>query len=368
MKKMLVVMLAIFFVFALACSKMPLGQEVKKPEAAFEALGKKLPGLKAEFAPNNPSDRIVLLGSNGSAELTLAADLSASGDSFPVKEISISLAGQTDWRSIEQIIMTCQTEGNMTEERSIYLTGPGPINFPGLKLLIPENGKKTLGLRVKFSSGARSGYQIKLALNPVKATGQTTGKTVWTKQLTGSLMVMRQAKLYVTNAPLPNPVLVNGSAICIGIIQIYASGGDGYFRELNWCCQSSPEVKVTDLRVYERSNQYNCLNGGVSLVGGNMAHLALNNEQCVPEGTLKTYMLIADVIGATANSLLQTFLLPSTVKTPGLTLPYSKLVNREKGGILWSDGSAVPHTENSADYCDCHFVGGLPTDWQTLSR
>ena len=188
-----------------------------------------------------------------------------------------------------------------------------------------------------------------------------------------------KSKPTITNAALPSTVLTSGT-IAIGKVTISAdSAGSVSWRKLVWnVSTSSPstgQYVVSAPALYDAADESTTLSGvtvtlnqtasAASTFNITASSSAASSDQSIGAGQSKTYVLKATVTGTivAGASINSTIAASSTSRTAPNTAQVGSV---RYPSFLWSDSSALSHSETTSDWMDDYLIKNIPTDSQTV--
>ena len=337
-------------------------------------------GSIASSADGSQPNSAVLLA--GTTAIMNAVKFTASNEAFTVTKLQISEPTAGAYDATGKVVLEYTNEAGDLVTKEGYLDGSGDVSFTGLDMWVPKDETAVLTVKSEIptiAAGVDSGDLPQLdfdydattfsALGELSNTVVTTGPT----DVNGNPMVIRKTVATITNVALPSTVLNDGTQTIAKFSVAADAAGDVYFQELNWTYATSTGVDITDgtIFMYKESDQSTALNSADSLPTDDsmVFEIIMTTEQVVAAGTSVTYVVKGTVSGSADNKSFSTNLKSSaSAATAGTSTTYADLKTYETGGIVWSDGSATPHSSTSADYADCTYMKNLPADSQTLSR
>lgn len=336
-------------------------------------------GITSSAAPTQPDADIVIAGTTAAMN---AVKFTASNEAYIITKLRLDNPfAYTSGDSIGKVILVYKNKEGISVIREAYTGGDNQIDFTGLDMYVPQDDTAILTIKAvipTIPSGADSGDLISLDYvhdAGFSAVGQSSNNLVSDSAVSdvrGNAMVVRKTKPTIHLNSLPTTVLADGTQTISKFTISADVAGSVYFGKLNWDYAATSGIDLVDgtIYIYAYNDQTVKLrNKGVSVVD-NIIELTTDVEQVVSAGSSKTYLLKGTITGASASSdaSLSTNLRASSPNaTAATSTTLEQLDNYEKGGILWSDGSASPHYASSSDYVDANYVKYLPSDSQTLS-
>jgi len=277
------------------------------------------------------------------------------------------------------------------------VAGPVPLtgqnaDFSSFNFVVPKDGSKTLTVKAvlnSISGGATSGADLSVEFDTGSDDGQsnfeyrgTSSSTVVTTQagadVAGAQKVLRKTKPTVSLAALPTTTLSNGTMVLHRVTVTADSAEQVSLKTIKWTVSKSANaITITGNQSSVREvGQGSTISGsstGSTGCGASAGPCVLTttfgSEQVIAAGTSKTYELVVTVGGAlTTNTLSTSIAVDSGVVTDDLAAAGSQ-VNTTAYNFIWSDNSAIPHTDTdggSDDWTNGLYVKVLPTDSQTV--
>ena len=356
-----------------------------------------------------PSADIVVAGSSD-VDFT-KVKLSATNEAMKVSKLRITNVNNATYGDdeIASITLSYPKEDGSTGTAVGYLSG-GSTDFTlpaGSEMYIAKDESAVLTIKSTLNTiagGADSGNQPRLGLSAsgFEAIGVDSGvsKTSITAR-NGNAMVVRKSKPTVTLATLPSTTLADGTMTIAKFTVTADSGADVAVKKLTFDLTLSDadngnqtDLSISSPAIYDAVDPGTALtatfgdgNGGTAYETQKKILVKLTNEEVIPAGTSKTYLLKATIShSAQYDSVLTRLAAPkeTSVRTAYLDDNTNELLvldSAQNGGgteysanIIWSDNSAgTSHSDNSAgsgsgDWTNGYLVKTLPSDYQTLSR
>ncbi len=285
--------------------------------------------------------------------------------------------------------------------------------------IVPKDGSKTLTIKGNLntiSGGADSGAQVKVTLDyddnfEARGVGtNTTITSVGAADIDGRTMIVRKTVPTVTLLSLPSTTLVSGTNTLLRFRIAADSTEQVSIKKLGFTVNYTDIATSTDLTVSnpvirEVGSGTNISAASPFIDNDTPANsqtlnikIEFNNEQSITEGNYKDYDLIADVSNVGPSDQISTKLDTKTgvddTEDPGSATIYvlrdgssNTLLELDPdigdtgdgldSFFIWSDNSAVPHsdtfaatsattTTGSADWIHGYKVRGIPTDSKVL--
>ncbi len=332
--------------------------------------------LSATADGSQPDADIVIAGTTATMN---AIKFTASNEAYKITKLTIyqSTSGAND--SIGKVIIEYPNSAGSTVTAEAYLNS-GYAYFYNLDFYVPKDDTAVLTVKAEIptiSTGADSGDMPRLDFDKdtsFSATGQSSNTLVTNSSpsnlddVNGNAMVVRKTRPTITEVSLPTTVLTNGEMVLAKFTIAADSAADVFFKELNFSYATTDGVGLASVKLYKSGNS-TALNSAASPnTGAKTVEIVLTSEETVPAGSSVTYELKGTISGASTNDSIYVTLKDSASSSyAGTSTTYDLLKLYETGGILWSDGSATPHSSSSADYADCNYVKTLPMTFDTLS-
>jgi len=327
---------------------------------------------------SKPDSTIVIAGTTVTMN---AVKFTATNEAFTITKLQISEGDSTAYDAIGNVILEYKNKAGNTVTKQYYIDASGDASFTGLDMYVPKDATAVLTIKAQIptiAAGVESGDAPGLdfdydsttfsALGESSNVARTTGPT----DVNANNMIVRKTVPTITLVALPTTVLNDGTQTISKFSITADAAGDVFFKELNYTYATTTGVDVTNstIYLYKYSDQSTALNTAESLTkdGSNALEVVLTSEEVVAAGTSVTYVLKGTISGSASDRSFSTSFKGSAVTTAGTSTTYDLMKLEETGGLLWSDGSASPHSSSSADYADCTYVRNLPTDSQTMSK
>lgn len=329
--------------------------------------------LAATADGSQPDSDIVIAGTTATMN---AIKFTASNEAYKITKLMIKQSASGANNSVGKVIIEYPNEAGSTVTAEAYLNS-GEAYFYNLDFYVPKDDTAVLTVKAEIptiSTSAESGDTPQLDFDKdtgFSATGQSSNTVltdVGSGDLTGNAMVVRKTRPTITEVSLPTTVLTNGEMVLAKFTIAADSAADVFFKELNFSYATTDGVGLTSVKLYKSGNSTALNSAATPDTNAKTVEIVLTSEETVPAGSSVTYELKGTISDASTNDSIYVTLKDSASSSyAGTSTDYDDLKVYETGGILWSDGSATPHSSDSRDYADCNYVKTLPMTFDTLS-
>ena len=330
--------------------------------------------LSATADGSQPDSDIVIAGTTATMN---AIKFTASNEAYKITKLMIKQSTSGANNSVGKVIIEYPNSAGSTATAEAYLNS-GEAYFYNLDFYVPKDDTAVLTVKAEIptiSTSAESGDTPQLDFDKdtgFSATGQSSNTVltdVGSGDLTGNAMVVRKTRPTITEVSLPTTVLTNGEMVLAKFTIAADSAADVFFKELNFSYATTGDVGLASVKLYKSGNSTALNNAATPDTNAKTVEIVLTSEETVAAGSPVTYELKGTISGATTNDSIYVTLKDSASSSyAGTSTDYDDLKVYETGGILWSDGSATPHSSDSRDYADCNYVKTLPMTFDTLRQ
>jgi len=316
-----------------------------------------LPGsISATVDASSPVTTIVV---SGSMPKIASFKFSSQNDTYTITELSFDSPGS---QAIANLVLK---DGATTIATTAFGT---QANITGLSVTVPANTSKVIDVYAQLgtvgSGGATSGTGIQVQMFKFKSRNSNGVEATETVNLSGSYLYVYKTKLTISNVALPSTTLSAGTQTIAKFTLSADSAGPIAWRKLILHYSKSGDFTLSNVAVYDSANESTPL--AATEVSSTDSSITLSSTQDNQVAGSKTYVVKATLSGQvmTGNSL-STGIQGGTSYSPSTD---AQSVINSGATFVWSDQSALPHSENSPDWSGDYLVKNLPTDSQTLSK
>lgn len=320
---------------------------------------------------------------------TINADEDASGRSSAlvkgdttIDAASFEFTTINERHVITELVFRFEPDAATVIERVILMNGTVRLGeavlvgtdatFSGLATPVDINSSLVLNVdlelgTVNYNSGI-SGANVGVTLQSMKALDsqgiETTGSGT---PSSGSDLYVYRATPTISTQNLPSSILVAG----VRTISKFTVTGDGTigWKKVKLDLLKSGDPVLQNFRLYddatgqEVQGAVTALNTSAGDTTGSITFVA-DNEQSVSGS--KTYVLKASISGTIDSGDYVSTNIDSGVNSHNDPTDYASV--DADATFVWSDRSALSHSENTSDWNDDHLVRSLPTDSQNLLK
>ncbi len=331
--------------------------------------------LSASLDASAPDADIILAGA--SKVHMNAIKFTALYEDFEVQEITFTVpAAAAD--NVAKVIIEYPTQNGGTGTAEGYLSN-GSVTFTGLNMFVPRNDSAVMHVYIDtttITNGADSGDEFSVDFDATSSTYkhqglgsgnvETNPANVASGDIKGNDMVVRKTRPTITLASLPTTSLTADGNYTIFKFTVSADNAEDVSWSRIGLDVALNGIGYTTVSIYDANNQSTALSASSTATTTSQIIIDLTNEEIIPAGGSKTYIVKAYLTGVNASGDSIT----TNIKAPyGTTVTddWNTVATNEKA-FIWSDNSAIPHSFTSSDWANAEYVKTLPSDTQSLSK
>jgi hypothetical protein len=289
---------------------------------------------------------------------------------------------------------------SLSPTASVTGTNDAYVDFNTINnFVVPKNGSKTMTVKVDLntiSGGADSGDEFGVDLDWNQGmeyrgtSGSTAVTTIGSGDIAGAKVVLRQGQPKVELVAIPTYVLTNGTQTLMKF-KITAQDSDIAIKHVEIQTTYSGDAAANNMSIREEggSDIADLISAAASSSGVQVTETSFDSEQSIAVGTSKVYEVRATVHDASAGETISTLLLGADtgIVTGNYSTHAAAAVIEDRDGtndignnanvaseasiFIWSDMSAIPHTDtsntSSQDWTNGRYIKVIPTDSQTMT-
>jgi hypothetical protein len=303
----------------------------------------------------------------GTEQKVASYKFTATNDSFTVTDIAVNFAGANAASAINYVVLK-NSSGTVLNVGGTPLNGTEATSS-GLAIAVPANGDASVDVYVNLNTvgagAATTTADVKATLDTFKYQASTGVQGTDANDRNANDIYVVRTLPTIANVSLPSTTLAAGTQT-ISRVKISADAAAPIsWKKLTFTVakQNATLGSTSTMQLTDSAN--NVIAGTFATTSGDATiTFVATTEQSI--GSSETYNLKVSVGGIIAgyNYITTNIAAPSsTVATPNT---YATIAGGT-GSFIWSDKSALSHSESTADWLNDFKVLGLPTDSQTMA-